>query len=182
MTDKSNTSIDEIRLHAENGNADAQYWLGFMHFCGSLVVQDDAAAARWFLCAATQGHPTAQNDLGVLYANGRGVPQDDQEAVKWYARGAEGGNFAAQMNFGRMLYDGRGIRKNDEQALFWSQLAADGGDDTAKSNVEFISRHLTTEQVANVKAQAIEWQQAHFEDDFETEHAADHNPIRSRSK
>ncbi len=161
------SSVDQIRQLAERGNADAQYWLGFMHYCGSLVAQDDAAAARWFLCAATQGHPTAQNDLGVLYANGRGVPHDDYEAVKWYARGAEGGNATAQLNFGRMLYDGRGTPKNDVQALFWSQLAADGGDATAKSNVEFISGKLTVEQVANVNTRVLHWQRSHSANDSE---------------
>lgn len=161
-------SVDGIRQLAENGNADAQYWLGFMHYCGSLVAQDDDAAARWFLCAATQGHPTAQNDLGVLYANGRGVPQDDCEAVKWYAKGAEGGNSTAQMNFGRMFYDGRGVPKNDAQALFWSQLAADGGDSTAKSNVEFLSRKLTAKQVANVKKRVLHWKRSHLADDSES--------------
>ena len=160
-------SVDGIRRLAENGNADAQYWLGFMHYCGSLEVQDDAAAARWFLCAATQGHPAAQNDLGVLYANGRGVPQDDCEAVKWYAKGAEGGNRTAQINLGRMLYDGRGTPKNDAEALFWSQLAADGGDSTAKSNVEFLSRKLTAKQVANVKKRVLHWKRSHLADDSE---------------
>ena len=164
---QNQNSVDRIRQFAENGIADAQYWLGFMHYCGSLVAQDDAAAARWFLCAATQGHPTAQNDLGVLYANGRGVPQDDYEAVKWYARGAEGGNVTAQLNFGRMLYDGRGTPKNDAEALFWSQLAADGGDATAKSNVEFLSRKLTAEQVANVNTRVLHWRRSRLADDSE---------------
>jgi TPR repeat protein len=48
------------RLSAEQGEADAQYGLGVMHFVGQGMAKDDAEAAKWFGKAAEQGDADAQ--------------------------------------------------------------------------------------------------------------------------
>ena len=73
-------SLDELRVLAEQGNAEAQNTLGFRYLDGDGVPQDDAEAVRWWRLAADQGQAEAQFNLGLMYANGRGVPQDDAEA------------------------------------------------------------------------------------------------------
>ena len=40
---------------AVQGNADAQYTLGFLYATGEVVAQDDAAALHWLRLAAEQG-------------------------------------------------------------------------------------------------------------------------------
>ena len=45
---------------AEQGHADAQYWLGDMHDNGEGVEQSDAEALRWYTQAAEQGHVSAK--------------------------------------------------------------------------------------------------------------------------
>ena len=65
------------RLSAEQGNADAQYNLGFRYAIGLGFPQDEAEAVRWFRLAAEQGNADAQNNLGV---NGH-VLKDEAEAV-----------------------------------------------------------------------------------------------------
>ena len=67
------------RLSADQGNADAQYNLGFMYANGLGVPQDEAEAVRWYRLSADQGNALAQNNLGLRYANGLGVPQDEAE-------------------------------------------------------------------------------------------------------
>lgn len=69
---------------AEQGNAYAQYNLGFMYEHGRGVAQDYAEAVRWYRLAAEQGEAHAQNNLGLIYEYGRGVPQDYVQAHKWY--------------------------------------------------------------------------------------------------
>ena len=60
-------------LRNEQGDAAAQYNLGFMYSKGLGVAQDYRQAAKWFQKAAEQGFAWAQANLGVLYYNGQGV-------------------------------------------------------------------------------------------------------------
>ena len=76
-------AFESFRTLAEQGVADAQAFLGFMHAQGRGVPQDDAEAVRWHHQAAEQGHALAQAKLGAMYAMGRGVPQNYVQAHKW---------------------------------------------------------------------------------------------------
>ena len=76
-------NLDAVRQAAEQGDATAQFNLGVMYAKGEGVLQDDAAAVRWYRLAAEQGHAEAQGTLGAMYAIGRGVPQDDETAHVW---------------------------------------------------------------------------------------------------
>jgi TPR repeat protein len=53
---------------AEQGNADAQFGVGWMYDNGQGVPQDDARAVVWSRKAADQGYARAQLNLGVMYA------------------------------------------------------------------------------------------------------------------
>ena len=87
---------------AAQGNAEAQYNLGFMYDSGKGVKQDYAEALKWYRLAVAQGVALAQFNLGVMYGNGRGVKQDDAEALKWYRLAAAQGDAMAQGNLGVM--------------------------------------------------------------------------------
>ena len=73
--------IDELRVRAEAGDAEAQAGLGFKYFAGIGVPQDDAEAVRWHRLAADQGHADAQHNLGFMYATGSRFLA---EAVRWF--------------------------------------------------------------------------------------------------
>ena len=77
-----------IRLAADQGYPEAQFYLGFAYTEGRGVPRDDAEAARWVRLAADQGHPYAQGHLGRLYAEGRGVEQDLVAAHTWLSLAA----------------------------------------------------------------------------------------------
>ena len=47
------------------------------------VLQDEAAAARWFRCAAEHDYSMGMLNLGRLYQEGVGVAQDDMTAYIW---------------------------------------------------------------------------------------------------
>ena len=54
------------RPAADQGNANAQTWIGVLYANGQGVSQDYAEALRWYRKAADQGNATAQNNLGRL--------------------------------------------------------------------------------------------------------------------
>ena len=74
--------ITEIRRQAEQGDADAQFNLGYRYATGIGVPRDRAEAARWFRLAADQGHVQAQNFLERILPEGGRVPEDDAEAAR----------------------------------------------------------------------------------------------------
>ena len=51
---------------ATNGDAEAQYALGYLYYYGKGVEQSQAIANNWFRRAAKQGHAKAQQALSTL--------------------------------------------------------------------------------------------------------------------
>ncbi len=90
------TALREWKPLAKQGNANAQYSLGWMYYKGQGVPQDDKTAVKWYRLAAKQGDARAQYSLGVMYRKGKGVPQDDKTAVKLFRLAAKPGNAFAQ--------------------------------------------------------------------------------------
>ena len=76
-------ALREFTRLAEQGDAIAQFFLGYMHGSGQGVDKDDMAAFLWYASAAEQGHPDAQYVLGVIHASGEGVPRNYVQAYAW---------------------------------------------------------------------------------------------------
>ena len=81
-------ALNEWRPLAERGDVRAEEMLGYMYDLGEGVAENDAAAAKWYLLAASQGSPDAQLNLGILYFDGSGVPKDDVAALMWLSLAA----------------------------------------------------------------------------------------------
>ena len=62
--------IKLFKKGAKQGDADAQYNLGYMYENGDGVEGDYVIAAEWYEKAAAQGHAKAQNNLAFLYRKG----------------------------------------------------------------------------------------------------------------
>ncbi len=152
--------IEQIRAAAEQGDAEAQFNLGVLHYSGELVPQDDAESARWVRSAAEQGHLEAQYFLALRYDEGRGVPQDSAEAARWYLAAARRGNGDAQFALGRMYTDGRGVRQDLETAYLWVELAASHiGEEKRETVADFrdsLAAKMTPAQVAEAQRGARE--------------------------
>ena len=73
------------QVQAEQGDADAALYLGFLHRRGLAVASDDAQAAAWYRRAAELGLAEAQYELALMYELGIGVERDPGEAARWYA-------------------------------------------------------------------------------------------------
>ncbi len=68
---------------AEQGHANAQHNLGFMHAEGQGVARDYGDAMTWYLKAAEQGDAQAQSNIGVMYNEAQGVSRDYVQACMW---------------------------------------------------------------------------------------------------
>lgn len=61
---------------ANDGDAKAQYYIGFMHENGLHINQDFQEAAKWYKKSAKKGYPNSQIRLAQLYIQGAGVERD----------------------------------------------------------------------------------------------------------
>ena len=61
------TALREWEPLAEQGNARAQFNLGWMYRHGRGVPQDSKTAVKWYRLAAEQGDAGAQYNLGTMY-------------------------------------------------------------------------------------------------------------------
>ncbi len=69
-----------LKADAEDGIADAQYYLGMMHADGSGVPYDPVLALKWYNLSALQGHENATDQVSLLEK--RMTPQQIEQAQK----------------------------------------------------------------------------------------------------
>ena len=159
------TALRGFRIHAERGDAEAQFILGIMYDDGEGVPPDYAEAVLWYRRAAEKGLVVAQFMLGLMYAEGEDVPQDYAEAVRWYRRAAEQDNADAQFKLGVGYDNGYGVPQDLVQAHKWYNLAASrasGVDQDLREKAvrsrDRIAARLTPAQLAEAQRLAREWQ------------------------
>ncbi len=85
---------------AQDGDAQAQYYVGTIYEKGPRGKPDYALAGVWYQKAAEQGHHQAAMNLGRLYEQGLGVTKSASTAFKWYAEasGLEESSLSMLMN------------------------------------------------------------------------------------
>ena len=155
------TAMRQWRPLAEQGNADAQFYLGFMYALGQGVPQDHAEAAKRYRTAAAQGDAEAQFYLGVAYGRGRGVTQDYAKSAKWFRLAAEQGFALGQNNLGVVYQVGRGVPQDYVQAHMWYNLATIRSEEAAIKNRDVLARYMTPAQLAEAQRLAREWTEKH---------------------
>ena len=157
--------MDELRVLAEAGDAEAQVTLGLAYSFGRGVPQDDVEAVRWYRLAADHGDADGQVNLGLMYADGRGVPEDDPEAVRWIRLAADQGNGDAQLWLGLMYANGEGVPEDDVTAHMWFDLAASRFTGIDREGVvksrDQLAATLTAVQLAEAQRLAREWEAGH---------------------
>ena len=117
------------REAAEQGAANAQFFLGLRYYLGDGVEKNLVEAVKWY---AQQGSASAQFNLGLRYYLGDGVEKNLVEAVKWYRKAAQQGDVDAQFNLGVCYNNGYGVEKNLAEAVSYFQKAAEQGNAKAQ--------------------------------------------------
>lgn len=123
------------RKAADQGNATAQTYVGYLYEKGLGVPRDYAQALSWYRKASDQGYAPAQKNIGNLYEQGSGLTRDYAEAMRWYRMAADQGNAGAQTNIGYLYEDGLGVTQDYGEAMRWYRKAADQGEGTAQNNI-----------------------------------------------
>ena len=93
--------VEFQRKKADNGDARAQFDLGWLYHHGEGVPEDAGTAAAWYRKAADRGDARAQFNLGVMCTLREGVPRNLIAAHIWFGMVAESTD-SAQMS----LFDG----------------------------------------------------------------------------
>ena len=114
---------------AEQGDADAQYYLGKQYFHADGIAENRKEAARWYSAAAEQGHAEAQKALATAYKYGTLYPKDLKESIRRLEMAARQGFPDAQAD---LAYEYDSSNNNmlsieDPRSLFWHQRAAEQG-------------------------------------------------------
>jgi uncharacterized protein len=134
-------ALKEFLPLAEEGDAGAQVYVGFLYGHGQGILHDYNQAARWLRLAAEQGRTDAQLRLGIRYEKGsEGFAQDDKEAVKWYRMAAEQGNAMAQWYIGSAYEKGDilGLAQDYKEAAKWYRMAAEQGNAEAQYSIGYL--------------------------------------------
>lgn len=162
------SELARLQSGAAAGDLNAMYQLGLRFQQGQGVRKDYGEAVMWFHRAAAEGNADAMLQLGFLHENdGRGVPHDVSKAALWYSKAAKLGNGTAMFFLGTLYWGGRGVRQDMVEAYKWLDLAtvysnSEDGRKRAAASRDSLGRSkaMSTERVAEAKAQSMEWQRA----------------------
>jgi localization factor PodJL len=130
-----------LRTAAANGDAKAQYAIGYRYAQGEGVARDAVQAAAWLTLAAKAGLAPAQYRLGVLYERGEGVAKDSAKARDWYARAAALGNVKAMHNLAFAVSGSTNEMPNYVLASRWFAEAAKRGLADSQYNLGILTEH-----------------------------------------
>ncbi len=109
-----------FRAHAEAGEAEAAFRLGWLYESGRAAVADDdrlTQAARWYARAADHGHAAAAERLAALAAEGV-LPEGEDPFARLEAA-AKGGSVRAMLRLGRAYAAGEGAPLDPARAATW---------------------------------------------------------------
>ena len=144
------TAVRGFLVHAEQGDATAQYKLGVMYNYGWGVPEDHAEAVRWYRLAAKQVHQSvAIPDEGLSDAELENLIAEMERS------GPRQGHASAQFNLGLMYANGEGVLKDDAEAVRWYRLAADQG--LAGAQLILGVKYANGAGVLKDDAEAVRW-------------------------
>ncbi len=137
------TALKELRSLAEQGHAEAQYFIGYMYYKGQGVDQDGEEAVKWLRKAAEQGDVKAQLRLGMMFRLGLTVPKNYAEAEKWLRKATEQGDAKARYNLGLMYYRGEGVDQDEVEGLELIRKADEQGYASAQTFLSQMNERLS---------------------------------------
>lgn len=153
-------NIDDIRVSAERGDAEAQFKLG-QHYCSSTSGSDKnyVTAMKWMVKASNQGNLGATRMIGDFYELGWGVKKDMGTAIKYWRQAADKGDAQAQTQIGIMYLTGKKGSPNKTEAMKWLTLALKQRHYTAAINLSYWNENglygFKNDKVEAVKYMAI---------------------------
>jgi len=125
------TPLDELKMAASGGDADAMLGYGSRLIQGQGIDTNTTEGLSWIQKAADAGNAQAWYVLGVVYSNGVGVELDMPKSIEYYRNGAEAGDADCQVAMGMIYQAGEkipgGVATDNAEAAKWYGMAADQG-------------------------------------------------------
>ena len=126
------TYSPELLQKAKDGDAEAQFNLGWCYGTGTGIQQDDKEAMKWYKKAAKQDYASAIRNIGLYYMKGDGaVEKDEKEGIKWIKKAIEKGNIRSKVILADYYLKGTGVPKDTLKFQTLLKEAAEQGDTTA---------------------------------------------------
>tara|TARA_A100001037_G_scaffold26007_1_gene21159 strand:+ start:1446 stop:2042 length:597 start_codon:yes stop_codon:yes gene_type:complete len=146
---------------AEQGDVDAQSYLGAMYDDGERVPEDDAKAVYWYRKAAEQGDAWAQSRLTprlILKAvKILKIAEDYRQAFSLLEPLAKDGNKKALHQPGVMYAKGQGIAQSDVKAYVCWSAAAHRGYPKSQEARDTLATYMSERDLAKAKKLAGEY-------------------------
>jgi len=159
------TALREFKPLAEQGNAAAQFYLGWMYENGYGTTQDYDLAFKWYELSAKKGHQSAKDNLKSLEERGNFSKETRiarEKRRKELIRKAEQGNSNAQYQLALKYKNGDGVGKDLPTALSWAGKAyrkghAKGGDLYAELQYQLALKYKNGDGVEKDLSTALSW-------------------------
>ncbi len=117
-------AVRAFRKAADEGDAAAIDFLGWMYLEGRGVPKSPWIAFGHFMDAAAKGNDQACRNLGNMYFNGVDIDQDYAQAAKWWEKGAKRGSYRAAASLAQLLFTGDGVPVDKQKAIeHWAMAA-----------------------------------------------------------
>ncbi len=132
QTENYARAISLLEPSGEQGDADAQFLLGYLYFTNANV--ERPWAEGWLVKAASQNHPEACYYLShdTWGRGGRERTENERELLE---RAAQLGSVQAQYALGVLYATGEGFAKDESKSRLWFGRAAEQGDEEAAYNL-----------------------------------------------
>ncbi len=165
--DMRHLPLAQLHKLGEQGDPQAQTFLGHKYFYGQGMPVDQVQGYQWYRKAAEQGAAEAQCFLAQCYGLGEGVAEDDSEAERWLRRSANQGYHQAQLRIGLNYLFGHGTNRIVDliEAFKWLHLAATASyqaedldtSATAHQYLKQCERQMTPAQIDEARRRAREF-------------------------
>ena len=116
-----------LRPLADQGNPEAQLYIGLMYDNGQGVKKNHVEAMAWYRKAGANGNTRALYLIGESYFSGDGAKPNYAEAAKWLRKPAEQGDSDAQDSLGWLYETGHGVTQDTDEGLKWFLRSANQG-------------------------------------------------------
>lgn len=134
-----NTAVRLIEPLADQGNVEAEYFMGTFYMYGHGVPMDPPQATTWFKRAyghwetqARAGNAQAMVEIATMLTSGLGVARDDKAAADWLRKAGELGNAEAWAELGGLYVEGAGVPRDMAEGERLLKKAAAAG--SARAN------------------------------------------------
>lgn len=138
---------------AEQGNAEAQSWMGEAFYYGNGVSRDMVEAEKWHLLAAKQSDKYSQRVIGIINLSKKNY----DTATHWLKLSAEQNDAFSQYKVCTLYNEGLGVPQDYKEAMIWCTKAAGQGYVDAK--VQIGANYHVGQGVEKDYAKAMEWYQ-----------------------